>query len=632
MAMKPQLTGGAGQGPRDEPDELDNRLSYWLTLFGRLRPGVTLEQAQTALNVAYVAQVEEDIKLYSSPSKTFLEQVRAKRIVLKPGQYGRGGFRGGVRTNILLLLGITGIVLLIACANVANLLLARASVRAREIALRLSLGATRPRLIRLLLAESWILAFCGGLAGIGIATGTLRLLAAIIPATGGPVIEPSLDSGVLLFSVALSLMTGLIFGLYPALHATRPDLSTVMKDQSGQSSSSSAANGFRNTLTVAQIAASMLLLVTAALFGRSLLEQMRVELGIRADHLISFSVDPGMNKYTAAQTKAFYERLEQGLAAIPGVRMVTSTSVPAIAGSSWGQNITVAGYNHVNDDDSDSNFSIVGPGYLRTMGTPLLAGREFTEADNATGQKVAIVNQTFAKFYFKDGQAIGRMFQRGRGNSDTGVTIVGVARDAKYAGLNETQPRVFYLPYRQQNRPPALSFYARTEVDPETIAPQLRRAVAALDPNLPIGSIKTMERQISDNLSEVRLMTTMVLSFAALATLLAAIGLYGVMAFNVARRTREIGIRMAIGATGSNVRSMILREAGILLAIGTALGFAAAIAAARGISSFIPRITAADPVVYVAAAVLLAVVALGAAYVPALRATRVEPTRALRYE
>jgi predicted permease len=634
MAMEPSLTNQSSPGPRDEPDELDNRRSYWLTLFGRLKPGVTPAQAQSAINVIYKAQVEEDIKVYSNPSKTFLERVRNKQILLREGQYGRGGFRSQARSPIFLVLGITCIVLLIACANVANLLLARASTRTREIALRLSLGATRWQLIRQLLAESWVLAVISGIAGLGVATATLRFIVANLPPSGGPDIKAVLDPQMLLFTLALAILTGIVFGLYPALHATRPDLSGVMKDQAGQASSSAAANGFRRALTVAQIAASLVLLVTAGLFGKSLLKQLRAELGIRADHLISFAVDPGMNKYTPVQTAAFYERLEHNIAAIPGVSAVSSSSVPAIAGHSWGQNITVAGFTPSNDDDNDSNFSLIGPGYFRAMGTPLAAGREFTEADNKAGQKVAIVNQTFARFYFKNGQPLGRIFSEGTGSDRRpAISIVGVVADARYSSINEPPRRVFYLPWRQREYMPALTFYARTAVDPESITPQLRRASVSIDPNLPIDELKTMQAQIAENLSEERLMTTMVLLFASLATVLAAIGLYGVMAFNVARRTREIGIRMAMGATGGNVRSMVLREAAVMLVIGTLLGIAGALGSAKLAAAALPGISLTPDIpVYALAAALLSLVAVSAACVPALRATRIDPIAALRHE
>ncbi len=562
MAMKPQMTPGRL--------DLDDRREHWLTIFGRLKPGVTLAQAQTAINTPYVGQVEEDIKVYRNPSENFLKQLRAKRIVLKPREHGRGGLQSRARTPVYLLLGITGMVLLIACANVANLLLARASARSKEIALRLSLGATRAQLVGQLLTESWIAALVSGLAGLGVATLTLRAIIAALPPSRGIILSPDLDVRVLLFSLALCLVTGLVFGLFPALQSTKHDLATVIKDQAGQSSGTGAANRFRKTLAVAQMALFLMLLVTAGLFGKSLLKQMRVELGLRTDHLISFEVDPSLNKYNTEQTAAFYDQLEQRLGSIPGVTLVSSTTVPAIAGSNSGRNITVDGFVPLNDDDSNANYAVTGSGYFRTMGIALQAGREFTNADNKAGQKVGIVNETFAKFYFKGASPLGRMFASGTRKPDT--TIVGLVKDSKYSDMDEKPRRVFYLPYRQLERMPSLHFYTRTAVDPSSLAPQLRRAVASLDPNLPVSEVKTMEAQIEENLSANKLMTQMTLVFAGLAALLAGIGLDGVLANNVARRTREIGIRMAIGATGGDVRWMVVREVGIMFAIGAALG------------------------------------------------------------
>ncbi|MEZ5402730.1 MAG: ABC transporter permease [Bryobacteraceae bacterium] len=631
VAMRPQVIPSR-RGERDEVDDLDNRRVHWITIFGRLKPGTTLAQAQAALDVPYRAQVEEDIKAYSTPSKTLVEQVRAKHIVLKPGKHGRGGLRGGARTPILLVLCITAVVLLIACANVANLLLARASTRSREIALRLSVGATRWQIIRQLLTESWVLAGVSGAAGLLVAVATLRLMIASVPARGGPSLTATLDVSVLLLSLGLCLATGVLFGLYPAIQASRADVASAIKDQAGQASAGGAANGFRKALTVGQMAASLALLVTAGVFGTSLLKQLRMELGLRADHLISFSVDPSLNKYTPAQTASFYERLERGLAAAPGAMLVTSTAVPVIAGSNWSENITVPGFAASRDEDNDSYMALIGPAYFRTMGTPLLAGREFTESDTVAGQPVAIVNETFADFYFKDGQAIGRVFSEGSGDKLVPVTIVGVTANAKYSSLKEKPRRVFYIPYRQRKNMPALNFYVRTAAPPERLAPQLRRVVAEIDPNLPIDNLKTMDAQLAENMAEERLMTNLVLAFAGLATVLAAIGLYGVMAFNVARRTREIGIRMAIGATGGDVRRMVLREAAWMLAVGTAGGVALAMGASRAVAAAMEEIAPASAGLYGLAAAALAVVALAAAWAPAVRATRVDPNRALHYE
>ena len=623
MAIKPQIAGGE--------DDLDDRLSHWLTIFGRLKPGVTLEQAQTALAIPYVAQVEEDIKVYRKPSDNFLKQVRAKRLLVKPGQYGRGNMRRSAQTPIYLLLGITGMVLLIACANVANLLLARGAARAREIALRLSLGATRGQLVGQLLTESWMVALMSGALGLGVAVLTLRILNASIPPSEGIVLSSNLDGRVLLFSLVLCLVTGLVFGLFPALQSTNHDLATVIKDQAGQSSGSGAANRFRQMLAIGQMAVSLMLLITAGLFGKSLLKATSVELGMRTDHLISFEVDPSLNKYTPEQTATFYDQLEQRLASIPGVVLVTATSLPPIAGSNSSQNITVDGFAPSHDDDSDASYARTGSGYFRTMGIPLVSGREFTPADNRAGQKVAIVNQTFARFYFKDeGQAMGRMFAQGRRKPD--MTIVGVVKDSAYSELGETPRRVYYSPYRQLNRMSSLYFYLRTAVEPGAIATQIRRTVASLDANLPIDGLKTMDAQISENLSSQRLLTQMTLSFAGLAALLAGIGLYGVLAYNVARRTREIGIRMAIGATGANVRGMMVREVGAMLGIGCGLGLAGAYAGSQVVSSLLFGITPRDPAVFIGAAVLLGCIAAVAAYLPTLRATRVDPIEALRYE
>ena len=622
MAMKPQVTPG--------DHHLDDRREHWLTMAGRLKPGVSLAQAQTAINVPYVGQVEEDIKVYRNPSANFLKQLRAKRIVLKPGEHGRGNTRSNARTPIYLLLGITGMVLLIACANVANLMLARGAARAKEIALRLSLGATRGQLVGQLLTESWVLALASGLLGLGVAVLILQALVAGIPPSEGIVLAANLDTRVLWFSLALCVMTGLAFGLLPALQSTRHDLAAVIKDQAGQSSGTGAANRFRKSLAVAQMALSLMLLVTAGLFGKSLVNQMRIELGIRTDHLISFEVDPALNKYNPEQTAAFCDQLEQRLAAVPGVSLVSSTSVPVIAGSNSSQNITVDGFVAATDDDNDASYTLTGSGYFRTMGIALAGGREFTAADNQSGQKVGIVNETFAKFYFKDGQPLGRLFSQGRRKPD--ITIVGLVKDSKYSDLEEKPRRVFYLPYRQMKRMPSLYFYARTVVDPRSIAPQLRRAVSSLDPNLPIAEFKTMEAQIAENLTPTRLLTQMTMGFAALAALLAGIGLYGVLAYNVALRTREIGIRMAIGATGGDVRWMVMREVGWMLGLGTVLGLAGALAGSRVVGSMLYGMTATDPQVFAASAALLGTIALVAAYVPALRATRVDPIRALRFE
>jgi len=615
-------------------DGLRDRKNYWVTLLARLKPGVTSERAEALINVSYRAQLEQDVQLLSRPSESFLKRFRAKKVILKPGEHGRGGLQQEARRPLYLMMGITVLVLLIACANVANLQLARAAARAREVAVRLAMGASRAQLIRQLLGESLVLSTAGGVLGLAVAHGTLRAIVAVAPPTIGvqAFINPELDGRVLLFCLALSVVTGLLFGLFPALQASRSDLALALKDQSGQSTSTVAGNLFRKTLVTAQVAISLLLLISAGLFARSLVNLTRIELGIRVDHLLTFSLIPKLNQYPDERARQFYEQLTGRLAAIPGVKLVSASGVPAIAGHYVGTNITVEGFSPRTEDGPQSNLSAVGADYFRTMGMPLIAGREFTLADDARAPKVAVVNEAFVRHFLANQNPLGRRFVRGGGAVKPDIEIVGVVKDSKYGGMKEAPPRVFYTPYRQNPRQGALHFYLRTAIDPEQIAPQIRREVAALDPHLPIRELKTMQGQIDENLFAERILSVLTGSFAALATLLAAIGLYGVLAYNVARRTREIGIRMALGADAGRVRGLVGKEVALMLGIGTASGLAAAAGAGTLLQSMLFGLKSWDPVVYAASAVFLWLIAMAAAWVPARRATSVDPLVALRYE
>jgi predicted permease len=616
-------------------DSFQNRQDYWIPLFGRLKPGVTLAQANAAINVTYRGQLDKDIQLLKHPSPNLLRQFRAKKIILHPGQYGRGGLREESQRPLLLLMGMTALVLLISCANVANLQLARSSARTREIAVRLAIGASRAQLIRQLLLESCILAVAGGALGLGAAYWTLRAVIASLPDSAGEqsFLTPSLDPRVLLFCLGLSLLTGLAFGLFPALQSTRPDLLGALKSQSGQTGSTGSANTFRKTLVTAQIAISLLLLISAGLFARTLANLSSIDLGLRVDHLLTFSISPKLNKYTDPGAAQLYDRLTDRLAAIPGTRLVSAADTPAIAGDTSRENITVVGYAPPTDEDADSNVDAVGADYFRTMGMPLIAGREFTPADNLAAPKVAVVNEAFVRHYLPNQNPLGHRFGEGGGSKvKLDIEIVGVVKDAKYAHLREAPPRAFYLPYRQNKRQDALYFYVRTAIDPQQIAGQIRREVAALDSNLPIQGLKTMQTQIDENLFNERLLSVLTESFAALATLLAAIGLYGVLAYNVSRRTREIGIRMALGAKAGHVRGLVVREVAFMLAIGTAIGLGSAAGAGTLIRSQLYGLEYWDPAIYVSAALVLWLIALAAAYIPTRRATRVDPMVALRDE
>jgi predicted permease len=613
-----------------ERNDLPDRKSYWVTLFGRLKTGVTQAQAEAAINAPYRAQLEQDVQLLRQPRKDFLQRFRAKKIILKPGQYGRGGVREEGRRPLFLLMGMAVLVLLIACANVANLQLARSATRMREVAIRLAMGASRMQLIRQLLTESCLLAVAGGALGLVAAQWTLRgILAAIPPSRGMQgMLSEALDTRVLLFCLALSMLTGILFGLFPALQGSKANLVASLKDQAGQISSTGTANAFRKVLVTAQVAISLVLLISAGLFGKTLVNLASVELGVQTDHLMTFSVLPKLNQYSDQRIAQFHAQLIERLAAIPGVKLVSAAQVPAIAGSSSSTNITVEGYVPPTDTGAQSNYNVVGAGYFRTLGMPLVAGREFARGDNTTSPKVAVVNEAFVRQFLPGRNPLGSRL--GRPKPD--IEIVGVVKDAKYSDMRQAPPAVFYTPLEQSTRWFSVYYYLRTAIEPERTTALIRREVAALDPGLPIRDLKTMQAQIEENTFAERLLSVLTGSFAGLATVLAAVGLYGVLAYNVARRTREIDIRMALGADAGHVRGLVVREVALMLVVGTVAGIASASAAGKFLQSFLYGMKPWDMSVYGSAAVVLWLVALGAAYVPARRATGVDPMIALRYE
>jgi predicted permease len=623
ISMKEQITPG-WEG------RLSDRRNAWVTMFGRLKAGVTLERAELEINVAYRAQLEQDIQLLRQPKPDFVERFRAREITLQAGEHGRGGLRDLSRQPLLLLFAMTALVLLIACANVANLQLARGAARAREVAIRLAMGASRGQLIRQFLVESWILALAGGVLGIFAALWTLRAILANIPAGRGleGFVSTNLDARVLLFCLGLSFVSGLLFGLVPALQASKADLATTLKDQAGQVSCSGSANAFRKTLVSGQVAISLLLLITAGLFLKTLLNLTHIDLGIRVDHLISFSLLPKLSAYTDERVSQLHDQLNARLSAIPGVSLVSTAAVAAVAHSTSRTTITIEGYEQTGEDQPAVNINEVGAGYFQTMGIPLITGREFNASDTAGSPPVAIVNEAFVRQYLPNQNPLGRHIDR----SKRQMEIVGVVADANYATMRETPPATFYTPLPQTRFWYVVHFYLRTAVPPENTIPLIHREVAALDPNLPIGQMKTMEMQLEENMFAERILSYLAATFAGLATLLAAVGLYGVLAYNVERRTREIGIRMALGANAHHVRGLVVREVAMMLLLGTTAGLAAAAAASQYIQSILYGLEPTDTLTYGTAALAVWLVALGSAYVPARRATSVDPMEALRHE
>jgi predicted permease len=610
----------------------DRRTWYWVYLFARLKPGVSMAQAKRGIDAVYRPIINDvEAKLQQGLSEKTMERFRAKVVGVSDGSRGQSNLHKQVRTPLYLLIGITAIVLIIACANIANLLLARAANRSMEMAVRLSLGASRGQLLTQLLTESCVLAVLGGIVSLLVARWTLGGLAAMLPPDSLGGVKFAVDPTVVAFAAGLSILTGLLFGLYPALHSTRADLVTTLRANSGKHSGTRAATQFRSSLVTAQIALSMALLIGAGLFVRSLFNVSTVNLGLDIERVITFSVSPERNGYTREQSRQFFQRAEESLKAIPGVNGVTETLVGLLAGNSWGNDVEVDGWKSGPDIDSNSRFNEVGAGYFKTLGVPVLSGREFTASDRLGTPKVAIVNEAFAKKFKLGRDAVGKhMAESGAKIND--VEIVGLVKDAKYNNVKDEIPPVYFTPWAQDSTTGFLNFYVRTAMEPRQIMRTIPAVIAQLDPNLPVEDLKTLPRQVQENVYLDRMISTLSASFAALATLLAAIGLYGVLAYTVAQRTREIGVRMALGADAGRVRTMVLRQVGRMTLIGGLIGIVGALALEKTARSLLYGLEGHDPLVVTGSAVVLALVALGAGYLPARRASKIHPMQALRYE
>ncbi len=610
----------------------ENRRAYWVYVFGRLRPGATIDQARLTLNAIYRPIINDvEAPLQTGMSERTLAQFRQKEVVVEPGARGQSSVGTEARLVLIVLFGVTGIVLLIACANIANLLLARGANRSVEMAVRLSLGASRRQVVTQLLTESVILALIGGLASLLVAKWTLMGISSMMPDEAAGFIGTGMRPTIMAFAAALSIGTGLLFGLFPALHSTRPDLISTIRGGGGQASGSRASARFRTSLVTAQIALSMALLISAGLFIKSLSNASRLDLGVRVEDVITFRVAPIRSGYDSVQARALFDRLEEQLGNLPGVSGVTTSVVPLLAGSNSGASVRVEGFQADADTDTESRFNRVGEGYFQTLGIDLLAGREFTRADALGRPKVVIVNETFARKFNLGRDAVGKRIAVGSQSAELDMEIVGLVADSKYSQVKAEIPPLFFTPHRQSARVGSLSFYVRT-ASPSQHLRSVPGSVAALDPAIPIEGLKTMPQQVRESLVLDRMIGILAAAFSGLATLLAAVGLYGVLAYTVAQRTREFGVRMALGANSSRVRGLVLKQVGRMTVIGGIIGIAAALAAGRAAQSLLFGLTGHDPMVIVSAVVLLTLVGLLAAYIPAMRASRVDPMQALRYE
>ena len=610
----------------------EERRSYWIYLFGRLKPGVSMAQAKSALNGIYRPILNDvEAALQKGMSEATMKKFRAKEIGLVPGYRGQSQIHREARTPLAMLFGVTGVVLLIACANIANLLLARGAGRAKEMGVRLALGAGRRHLVTQLLTESLILALMGGVASLVVAALTLKLLASLMPADTSNFMQFSLQPAVLAFTAMLAVATGLLFGLFPALHSTRSEVVDAIRANAGQIAGHRGAARFRSALVTAQIALASALLICAGLFLKSLVNVTHVDLGVRVDDVVTFAISPELSGYDSTRSGLLFQQVEEEIARLPGVTGVTSSLVPLLAGSNWGSDVYVEGFATGPDVDNNSRYNEVGAGYFRTLGIPVLAGREFTPSDYLGTPKVAIVNQTFAKKFHVEKDPVHK-FMSYRGADSLNVEIVGLAQDAKYSDVKDPVPPLFFIPWRQDKNIGSLNFYVKTALPPALQMPALSALLKRLAPTVPIEQLKTMPQQIRDNVFLDRLISILSTTFAGLATLLAAVGLYGVLAYTVQQRTREIGVRMALGADAARVRSLVVRQVGVMSAAGGVIGIAAALGLGRLLQSLLYQLRGYDPLVFVLSLAVLAGVAFAASYVPVVRASRVDPVEALRYE
>jgi predicted permease len=537
------------------------------------------------------------------------------------------------RTPLNMLFAITGVVLLIACANIANLLLARGANRATEMSVRLSLGASRTRLVRQLLVESLVLATLGGLVSLLVARWTLSGIASLLTPDAQTILEFRVQLPVVLFAAALAVATGFLFGLFPALHSTRQDLITSIRAGAGQIAGARVAGRFRTGLAVAQIALSTTLLVAAGLFLKSLVNVSQVELGIRIDGVATFSVSPLRIGYDTLRAKVLYARIEDELRAIPGVTGVASSMVPLLSGDSWGNNVRVQGFQCLPDTDCNSRYNAPGAGYFTMIGTALLAGRDLQPSDNYDAPRVAVVNLAFAEKFGLGREAVGKFMARGGSPTDSlNIQIVGLVPNVAYNDAKRGPQPVFYLPWMQQGIVGQMYFYARTRLPAEQLVAAINPMMKRIDAALPVQELKTMPQQLRENVFLDRMISILSAAFALLATLLAAVGLYGVLAYSVSQRTREIGVRMALGADRGRVQGMVLRQVGVMVAVGATIGALGAFALGRAAGSLLYGLEGHDPVVFVTAVLLLAAVAFGAGWLPARRASRTQPMMALRYD
>jgi predicted permease len=621
--------------PKTPFPELKNRRRRFVEVYGRLKPGVTPEAAKAGLQPLFhqILQMEVQMPAFAKTSDYTRQQFLAMSMDALPAAKGRSQLRDQFSKPLLALMGIVAVVLLIACSNLANLLIARASGRQTEVAIRLALGATRRRLIGQLLVESVVLATVGGVIGVGLAVFMDRALLDFLPRDLSVIsVSTSPDATVLGFALLVSLLTGLLFGLVPALQATRPHLASTLKEQ-GRGVVGGTAVLLRKGLVVAQVALSLLLLIGAGLFVHSLKNLKELNPGFHTTNLVSFAVDPTLSGKPQAWSLDYYRRLTERMQSLPGVTSSTLAVIPLLVDNEWDNGTTVEGYSTKVGEMVDPHMQFCSPGFFQTLQIPILTGRDFRPEDDAKAPKVGIVNQKFARKYFANVNPVGRHVGFGTDpGTKLNIEIVGVAGDTKYETMRDEIPYELYVPYNQQEFVVGMTAYVRTAADPAGLFLTLRKVVTELDDSVPLYQMRTLDQQVENSLITERLLATLSGGFGLLATLLAALGLYGVMAFMVARRTREIGIRMALGASGGSVVWLVMREVMLLAGLGVAIGIPAALGLTRLVQAQLFGVDPSDGLTLCLATAGIAAVATLSGYLPARRATGIEPMRALHWE
>ncbi|MGD0442770.1 MAG: ABC transporter permease [Edaphobacter sp.] len=623
MSMLEQIRPGRGS-------YLQDHKSRWMNIIGRMKPDETPERAQVMMAPLWHSLRAEELKALGTQSPRFVDDFLNKsELLVLPGSNGISYNRDGLERPLYAVMAMAFLVLLIAAVNVASLLLVRSAARMREFSLRYALGANARRVVQQLLLEGVLIGIIGGAAGLVIAPICIRVLVHRLDADSASAFSTTLDARLLAFNFAVALAVSVLFSLAPAVQLLRPDILNSLKQKTGTMAGGSL--NFRRLIVSLQVGLSVLLLVGSGLFVRTMQNLRRVDPGFNTSHLITFHIDPQLSGYAKEKIPQLQQNVLDTMATLPGVQAVGATDDPELADSDRSGNVTVEGYNAPPDEDYDVEAPSVSAGFFHALQVPLLAGRIFTEDDDSSHPLVAIVNESFVKHYYSStAAAVGKRVARGGGKNLQYMTIVGVSRDAKHMTLRQEAPPTLFIPLRQAKAVDQLYLYLRTNTPPEQTFAVVRQAIKQIDPGLAVDAMRTMNDQIETTLSNERMIELLAISFGLLATMLAGVGLYGVLAYSTAQRTWEIGVRIALGSSKAEVSRLVLVDVLRLTGIGVAVAIPCAIVLARLVRSQLFGVSSSDPITLSAVVLLIALVALAAAVLPAWRASSVDPVKALR--